>query len=301
MVLLERLAVGGVDLGDPHGTVVAGAEGAADAPAALDEGLVRVGHVERRHALLEAAERHRVVRRHRRADAHALGQPRDLLRADRDADGRVDRVVGVGQAAGERLRARVLALEVVDDELLLAAGARDGEDALARRPQRPGPVSLLQRRGEDEGLDRRAGLALALRRQVERARGVVAAADHRAHLAGLVVDRHEGRRRPAGLARYLLTAWSAASWSLRSSVVFTLSPPSNARRAPNRSTSCWRTHVVKYGALVLTVGGLMSIDAGRAWMRASRYSRSGSRPWSNMSLSTRLRRARAAWGWATGS
>ena len=29
-------------------------------------------------------------------------------------------------------------------------------------------------------------------------------------------------------------------------------------------------------------------------MRASRYSRSGSRPWSNMSLSTRLRRARAA-------
>ena len=87
----------------------------------LDERLVGVGHVQRRDALLEAAERHRVVRRDRRADAHALAPARAIFFGpDRDADRRVDGVVGVGQAARERLRARVLALEVVDDELLAA-------------------------------------------------------------------------------------------------------------------------------------------------------------------------------------
>ena len=201
---LERLAARRVDLLDPDRAVVAGAQGAADAPAALDEGLVGVGHVERRDALLEAAERHRVVRRDRRADAHALGQRGDLLRPDGDAHRREDGVVGVGQAARERLRARVLALEVVDDELLLAPGARDGEDALARRPQRAGRVALLQRRGEDERLDRRARLALALGGEVERARRVVAPADHRAHLAALVVDGDHGGRRPGGVGQVLV-------------------------------------------------------------------------------------------------
>src|SRR3954462_3401477 len=43
-----------------------------------------------------------------------------------------------------------------------------------------------------------------------------------------------------GLPRYWPIACSAARCRSRSSVVCTVSPPSRARRAPNRSTSCWR-------------------------------------------------------------
>ena len=57
-----------------------------------------------------------------------------------------------------------------------------------------------QRLGEHERLERGAGLALALGREVERRLRVVVAADHRAHLAGLVLDRHHRRAR-AGLVR----------------------------------------------------------------------------------------------------
>ncbi len=51
---------------------------------------------------------------------------------------------------------------------------------------------MLEGGREDEGLERRAGLAPALRDAVERAAAEVEAADHRAHLAGARVERDEG-------------------------------------------------------------------------------------------------------------
>ena len=53
------------------------AQRAVDELALARERLVRVRHVERRDALLEAAERHRPVVRDRRADAHPAGELRD--------------------------------------------------------------------------------------------------------------------------------------------------------------------------------------------------------------------------------
>src|SRR3954451_24391046 len=83
-------------------------------------------------------------------------QPGYLPRADPDADRREDGVVGRGQRAGQRVRARVAVLEVVDHELFVALRARDAEEALARGPHRTGPDALPQRLGQDERLDRRA-------------------------------------------------------------------------------------------------------------------------------------------------
>ena len=86
---------------------------------------------------------------------------------DLEPRGRVDGVVGDGQRRAERAQAAVGVLEVVDLELL-AAAVRDVEDALARLPDRADADPAPQRRGEDERLDGRARLALALRGEVER-------------------------------------------------------------------------------------------------------------------------------------
>ena len=62
-------------------------------------------------------------------------------------------------------------------------------------------MPLLERLGEHERLERRARLALALGGEVERRAVVVVAADHRADLAGLVVDRHQRGARAAGVGQ----------------------------------------------------------------------------------------------------
>ena len=75
--------------------------------------------------------------------------------------------------------------------------------AASRRPRAAPPRSrssgrrpVLERGQIDEQLERRAGLALGLGRAVELALRVVAAAEHRAHLA---VRRHRHQRRLLGL------------------------------------------------------------------------------------------------------
>jgi hypothetical protein len=75
---------------------------------------------------------------------------------------------------------------------------------LVRRPHGVRRDALPQRLREDERLDRRAGLAGALSRQVERRGAVVVAADHRPHLAGAVLDRHDRRARAVGVRQPLL-------------------------------------------------------------------------------------------------
>ena len=54
---------------------------AADALAAVGDGLVGVGHVQRRDADLQPADRHRRVGRDRRGDAHAVGEAGDPVGA----------------------------------------------------------------------------------------------------------------------------------------------------------------------------------------------------------------------------
>ena len=159
------------------------------------ERLVGVRHVERGHALLEAAERHRPVVRDRRADAHPARELRDPLGAGLDAHLGVDRVVRGRRRLRERDHAGVGVAVVLDRELLGRAG--DVEHLLARRPQRGGGDALLHRLGEHERLEGRAGLALALGGEVERRGVVVVAADHRPDLAGLVLDRHQRGARAA--------------------------------------------------------------------------------------------------------
>src|SRR4051794_34943911 len=86
----------------------------------------------------------------------SLSAPGRALRARLQADRREDRVVGRRQRAGERVRPRVAVLEVVDDELVVAAGHVEGP--LARGPHGRGADAAAQRLGEDERLDGRAGL-----------------------------------------------------------------------------------------------------------------------------------------------
>src|SRR4051794_25808825 len=82
-------------------------------------------------------------------------------------------------------------------------GPRHDEVTLARRPEVVDARSRLERLGKDERLERRARLALALSREVERLLGVVAPADHRADLAGVVVDGDERSRRAQRIAEVL--------------------------------------------------------------------------------------------------
>ena len=176
----------------------AGAHRAPGEAPVLRDRLVRVGHVERGDALLEAAERHGVVARDRRADPHPAREPGDLLRAGLDAELRVDRVVGVGGRRPQGPGAAVGVLVVVDVEVLLALALlrpRHADVDLLRVPDGVGRDALGQRLTEHERLERRPRLALALRREVERLGAVVVAAHHREHLAGVVLHGDERRAR----------------------------------------------------------------------------------------------------------
>src|SRR5262249_48919383 len=75
-----------------------------DALAAFGDRLECVRHIERRDALLETTDDHRVVVRYRRPDPHRLGHLRDPPGADAHPDLGEDAVVGYGGRVGERDR-----------------------------------------------------------------------------------------------------------------------------------------------------------------------------------------------------
>ncbi len=104
---------------------------------------------------------------------------------------REDGVVRERDRLREVDRPEVLALVVVDAPEPAADVDRHRMRVERRRRRDPRP----QRRGEHERLERRAGLALALGREVELTLVVVAAADHREHGAGVRVERDERGRR----------------------------------------------------------------------------------------------------------
>ena len=86
---------------------------------------------------------------------------------------------------------------VVESRLMLAAGeirALRGSDVVVQPIDgRAGRHTGFERRGEDERLERRAGLALGVGRAIERALGEVAAADQGAHVTRRGFDGDERR------------------------------------------------------------------------------------------------------------
>ena len=167
--------------------------------AAARERRVRVCHLERVDRL--RAERDRADRLQPRADAHHVRRPDDVRRADFVDELGEDRVHGVRGRVDEVHRPRRLVREVVHVPEHAVRAALDVGHGVGRRAVevRVERNALVERGGEDERLERAAGLPSALRRQVELqlppAREV---ADHRADGAGARVDRDE---RGAGVGR----------------------------------------------------------------------------------------------------
>ena len=162
-------APAGFDFLDSHRRAVFG-QRSAHAPSAVGDRLVGVGHVDRRDADRQPADRHRRIGRQRGRDAHAVGDAGDAAGGHLQAHFGVDRVVRVGRGPGEGVRAGVVAFVVVDDELFLPTGVGDDEHLLPGSPHRFGRDAVLERGGQVERLERGARLALALGGQVERAR-----------------------------------------------------------------------------------------------------------------------------------
>src|ERR1019366_836343 len=104
---------------DGHGRAFVG-QRSADASAAVGDRLVRVSHVERGHAYGEAADGHGGVCRERGGDTHLVGEVRDAMGADFEADFGVDRVVRVGRGAGQSIGTGVGAFVVVHDKFFPA-------------------------------------------------------------------------------------------------------------------------------------------------------------------------------------
>jgi len=155
-----------------------------------------MGHVERRHALLEAAERHRVVRQHQHTNTHALNQPHNLLRADQNTHNRVDRVIKINQTTSKRLRAHILALKVVDNELLLTTNTQNNKNTLAQQPQQPNPISLLQHQNKNKKLNQQTKLTLTLHHQIKQTHNIITTTNHHTHLPNLIINHHKNNQQP---------------------------------------------------------------------------------------------------------
>ena len=129
MGAVGQQARAGVDLLDRDRPVVF-CQRPAHASSAVGDRLIGVGHVERGDADGEPADGHRRVGGERRGDPHPMGHVGDAMGADLQADFGVDRVVGVGGRAGERVGPRVGAFVVVHDESFRAARAVKDEHLL---------------------------------------------------------------------------------------------------------------------------------------------------------------------------
>ena len=204
---------------------------AVHAPAVVRERRVRAGHLERVDR--ERPEPDREVGVEGAADAERVRGLHDRLRADEVRQLRVDGVVGGDHRAGERHAPEVGVVVVRDVPDAVAGVDRDllrHELGLRRDP---GP----HRRGEDDRLERRAGLALGLGGEVELALAEVPPPNiaFTAPVRGSMAT--SAAAGPSGFASTFSIARRAFSWSVRSIVVVTRSPPPNTRPAPYFSTS----------------------------------------------------------------
>ena len=151
------LAVGELDFADRGRVVV---------DAAVGEGRVGIGHLQRRDPVGETADPLRRHRFQRRCDAHFFGGLGHVFGADVEVELGEDDVDRVHRRVGQRLAAAAGALGVVDGPGA-AARQREGLRRAAVVVGRVGVDALLDRRGQDEGLERGAGLAVRLPGVVE--------------------------------------------------------------------------------------------------------------------------------------
>ena len=154
------------------------------------EPAVREHRVGRHHLVergLARPERIAEKRRHVVVDAETLAVLRDGVHADVLGDAHGHQVARLLDAGAHRRRAVVGVARV-----LRLPDPRTGRH-LDRRVEhdRRRAVTLVERRGVDEGLERRPRLAQRLRRAVEDAGLVREPALHRQHAPGLGVHRHE--------------------------------------------------------------------------------------------------------------
>ena len=187
--LQQHLPIGGSDFLDRSRRVI---------DAAVREGRVDRRHLERRDAI--GAERkggHGLQRR--RAHAETLGHVDNVGRADVDRELRVHGVVRGQRGVLERDGAGVRAASRrhVPHRRVVVGLPRER----CRHVRRGAGVdALLNRRGEGDRLERRAGLAAPLRGEVELVLAEVARGGHGHDLSGLWSDRDD---RSVGIARGL--------------------------------------------------------------------------------------------------
>ena len=155
---------------------------------------VRRRHLQRRDAVLEAAERLRGIALERRRDAHVARRLLDLVRAQVHRELDVDRVVGGERRLAQRHVARALAAVRSDLEVPVLRVAHD-RGRLRHVVRAVGVDALAQRGHQRHHLERRSGPAVALGGEVELRDAVVAGGGHRLDVAVLGIDRDDRRRR----------------------------------------------------------------------------------------------------------
>ena len=231
-LVLAHLA-GAPELDAAHDPRPVARDRAVDALAVVRDRRVRAGHVERVDG--DRAEADREVRGQLRPDPELARSVDDRLRADDLRQLGVDRVVGRDHRPGEVDLAQVRPLVVRHLPDAVAGVDLDRLRGEARRRRDPLPEGAR----EHDRLERRARLALGLGREVELAPPEVRSAEHRLHAARPRVDRDERGRRAVRILRDTFSIASrACSWSSRSSVVVTSSPPPKTRfGSPYWSTS----------------------------------------------------------------
>ena len=165
---------------------------------ASGERRVRARHLERVH--LDGAERHRAVVAELGSDAEIVGRVDHLVRPHLGHELRIDGVHRVLRGVQQRERSALLVGGVRGPPGLpvgVALPIRD-RDLLRAVPVRAWIDAVLQRGGEREGLERRAGSpsgAALTGRDVHLGDVEVSPSHHREHLAGARIDGDEGRLR----------------------------------------------------------------------------------------------------------
>ena len=160
------------------------------------------------------------------------------------------------------------------------------------------PEAVLKGGDQREGLERRARLAMAVGRQVEGLLLEVVAAHHRLDAAGLVVD-HDHRRGRLDAGEGVVggrlrrpPACRGRAWCGRRGRRRMRGP------APYLSTSCWRSHSVKYGASESTSGFSISDGGGEGLARRPpRTPRRRARPARSSSAAPGCAARQRRWGW----
>ena len=172
---------------EPSRSVIDSREVRLHANAVIRERGVGAGDFDQRHFL--RAERHRQERPEVLREAELLRIRRDLRRAEHVDDLHRRNVARLLERAPQRQRAHELAI-VVARRVRRLAGAGVERRRLVDQDRRRREAAI-DRRGVEDRLDRRAHLAIRLRRAIELAAREAVAADHRQHLAGVVVDRDQ--------------------------------------------------------------------------------------------------------------